>query len=128
MATFLAIWLVSQRSTRSELALVVSLGDASVPKVRRNWATGLRLLSCGKKTKCCTQGSIILLGHVSYPLPPPPPTDREHMKQGSNTIMSTWFALKFWSNEIIDVDIIQPFTLIQLKVAHFNLCRNFAMK
>ena len=47
------------------------------------------------------------------------------MKQGSNTIMSTWFALKFWSNEIIDVDIIQPFTLIQLKVAHFLFMSKF---
>ena len=32
-------------------------------------------------------------------------------KQGSNTIMSTWFALKFGSDKIIDIDIILSFTL-----------------
>ena len=32
--------------------------------------------------------------------------------QGSNTIMSTSFALKFWSNKIIDVDTILSIILI----------------
>ena len=31
--------------------------------------------------------------------------------EGSNTIMLTSFALKFWSNKIIDVDIILSITL-----------------
>ena len=31
--------------------------------------------------------------------------------QGSNTIMSTSFALEFWSNKLIDVNIILSFTL-----------------
>ena len=31
--------------------------------------------------------------------------------EGSNTIMSTSFALKFWSNKIINVDIILSSTL-----------------
>ena len=35
----------------------------------------------------------------------------ENNTQGSNTIMLTSFALKFWSNKIIDVDIIQFITM-----------------
>ena len=31
--------------------------------------------------------------------------------EGLNTIMSTSFALKFWSNKVIDVDIILSITL-----------------
>ena len=33
-------------------------------------------------------------------------------KRGSNIIMSTSFALKYWFNNVIDVDIIPFFTLI----------------
>ena len=35
---------------------------------------------------------------------------QENKTEGSNTIMSTSFALKFWSNNIIDVDIILSIT------------------
>ena len=34
-----------------------------------------------------------------------------YLAQGLNTIMSTSFALKFWRNKVIDVDIILSFTL-----------------
>ena len=48
------------------------------------------------------------MDHVSYP-----PSGRGGTKeQGSNSIMSTPFALKFRSNKIIDVDIILSFALI----------------
>ena len=44
---------------------------------------------------------------------PPPPKLRQvgNKTQGSNAIMSTSFALEFWSNKLIDVDIILSFTL-----------------
>ena len=32
-------------------------------------------------------------------------------REGSNTIMSTFFASEFWSNKIIDVDIMLSITL-----------------
>ena len=32
-------------------------------------------------------------------------------REGSNTIMSTLFALEFWSNKLIDVNIILSITL-----------------
>ena len=41
----------------------------------------------------------------------PPKAARGKKTQGSNSIMSTSFALKFWSNKIIDIDIIQSITL-----------------
>ena len=40
-------------------------------------------------------------------------------KQGSNTVISTLFALKFLSNEMNDVDMTPSFTW--LKVAHYIL-------
>ena len=40
-----------------------------------------------------------------------PPTATGGIRQGSNTIMSALFALKFWSNKIIDIDIILYITL-----------------
>ena len=47
--------------------------------------------------------------------PPPPKLQRGggggNKTEGSNTIMSTSFALKFWFNKIIDVDIILSITL-----------------
>ena len=50
--------------------------------------------------------------HVIYP---PPPKKKNcgggNKTEGSNTIMSTSFALIFWSNKIIDVDIILSITL-----------------
>ena len=42
---------------------------------------------------------------------PPQTAEGGNKTQGSNSIMSTSFALKFWSNKIIDVDIILPITL-----------------
>ena len=51
---------------------------------------------------------IKFLNHVPYS----PSGGRGNKKQGSYTIMSTSFALKFRSNEIIDVGIILSFTLI----------------
>ena len=47
--------------------------------------------------------------------PPQAPAGGNKKKQCSNTIMSTSFALKFWSNKIIDVDIIPSCTLIASK-------------
>ena len=46
--------------------------------------------------------------------------------EGSSTIMSTSFALKFWSNKIIDVDIILFVTLTasQKLVIRFNSGQN----
>ena len=48
-----------------------------------------------------------------YDLPPPPNCGGggADKTEGSNTIMSTSFALKFWYNKISDVDIIQSITL-----------------
>ena len=48
----------------------------------------------------------------------PPPSKRqqeEDKTQESNTMMSTSFALEFWSKKIIDVDIILSITLTVLK-------------
>ena len=60
----------------------------------------------------------LVMDHVSYP-----PSGRGGTKeQGSNSIMSTPFALKLRSNKIIDVDIILSFAQFR-KVAHFNLWR-----
>ena len=43
--------------------------------------------------------------------PPPNCSGGGNKTEGSNTIMSTSFALKFWFNKIIDVDIILSITL-----------------
>ena len=59
-----------------------------------------------------------ILGHVSYLSPSPlKPPQGGNKTQDSNTIMSTSFVLKFWSNEVIDVDIIFYIDCL-LKVAH----------
>ena len=42
---------------------------------------------------------------------PPPHGGGGNKTEGSITIMSTLFALEFWSNKIIDVDIILSITL-----------------
>ena len=55
------------------------------------------------------QQNMQYLDDVIYP--PPPNCVGGDKKQGSNTIMSTSFALKFWSNKIIDGDIILSTTL-----------------
>ena len=47
----------------------------------------------------------------------PPNCGGVNKTEGSNTIMSTLFASKFWSNKLIDVDIIH-YIGYQLKVAH----------
>ena len=46
---------------------------------------------------------------------PPPPQTAADKTEGSNTIMSTSFALKFWSNKIIDVNMILSITLLSVK-------------
>ena len=61
-------------------------------------------------------GAKVTLGNMSHPChlyPLRRGGDRGGYKtEGSNTIMSTSFALKFWSNKTIDVDIILSITLI----------------
>ena len=47
--------------------------------------------------------------HVIYP--PPQTAAGGNKTKGLNTIMSTLFALEFWSNKIIHVDIILSITL-----------------
>ena len=47
--------------------------------------------------------------HVIYS--PPQSAAGGNMTEGSNTIMSTSFALKYWSNKLGDVDIILSITL-----------------
>ena len=49
---------------------------------------------------------------------PPKTAAGGNKTEGSNTIMSTSFALKFWSNKIIDVNIILSITLTQLQASH----------
>ena len=52
------------------------------------------------------------MDHVFNSPPPKKKTAAGGNKtEGSNTIMSTYFALKFWSNIINDVDIILSITL-----------------
>ena len=50
------------------------------------------------------------LDRVFYP--PQAIAKEGNEKQVTNTIMSTTFALKFWTNQIIDIDIILSFISI----------------
>ena len=54
----------------------------------------------------------------NFPLNVPPdhvifslPQTKENKSKGSNTIMTTSFALKIWSNKLIDVDMILFITM-----------------
>ena len=48
----------------------------------------------------------------------PPTAAGGNKREGSNTIMSTLFALEFWSNKIMDVDGIDD--MVQNKILMYN--------
>ena len=52
-----------------------------------------------------------MYGNPDHVISSPPPNGGGSKTKGSNTIMSTLFAFEFWSNKIIDVDIILSITL-----------------
>ena len=54
----------------------------------------------------------VISDRVIYPPPPKKKTAAGgNKREVSNTIMSTLFALVFWSNKVIDVDIMLSITL-----------------